>query len=396
MANRLLARPAMRMILPTGETPLGMYAELRRIEDGRGLRAGEATLFQLDEYRGLPAGDPRTFRSYLRRELSGVRLGRVHALDSAAPDPDAECARHQALLEAGRIDLAVLGLGRDGHVAFDEPGSPLEAGVRRVALHETTRADAAGGFGGLDRVPREAITVGLEILGAARELVLLVTGGAKADALHAMLEAPAGRHRPASLLRDHPRLTILCDRDAASRLEPEAAWTSDRAVVVLGHRERGSAEDRISDESRARLALAEDACRADPPRLVVLTGYTRTAAGDSEAEQMNDAWSLAGVPALMEIAGRNTAENAARSLPLIEAAGSLRRVTVVSSAWHIRVPYFFAPYRARGFELSFARERGGPTLGPLAAELAALPAMPRQRRAALDGMRRREAATRRP
>ena len=254
MFNRLLARPAMRMILPTGETPLGMYAELRRMEAERGLGAGEATLFQLDEYRGLAPGDRRSFGSYLRRELSGVRLGRMHALDGAAPDPGAECARHQALLDAGRVDLAVLGLGRDGHVAFDEPGSPVDSGVRRVALQATTRADAADAFGGIGNVPREAVTVGLGTLRSARELLLLVTGRAKGEALRTMLDGPVGRDCPASLLRDHPRLTILCDREAVAQLRPRAAWTSDHAVIVLGHRERGSAEDRISASSRRRYA----------------------------------------------------------------------------------------------------------------------------------------------
>jgi glucosamine-6-phosphate deaminase len=396
VANRLLARPGLRLILPTGRTPLGMYAALRGLAaDGR-LVSERATLFQLDEYRGLGPDDPRSFRDCLRRELTGVRFARIHGLDGAVADADAMCARNQALLDEAPVGLAVLGLGRDGHVAFDEPGSPADAGVRRVALQESTRADAAGQFGGERAVPLEALTVGLRTLLAARELLLLVTGDAKSEALRAMLEGPKGPDCPASLLRDHPRLTILCDGHAVRRLRSRPSWTSDRAVIVLGHREPGSAETRVSDESRARLARAERACRADPPRLVVLTGHSRTRAGLSEAEQMQELWAPPDAPPLMEMAGRNTAENATCSLPLIEAIPEVRRVTVVSSAWHVRVPYFFAPYRERGLGLSFARDWTGPFVRPLLGELGALPAMRRQRRLAFAAAAEPPSATRRP
>ena len=388
VANRVLARPQLRMVLPTGHTPLGMYAALRAHAADGSLDAGRATLFQLDEYAGLGPDDERSYRAYLRRELAGIRFAAVHGLDGAAPDTDAECRRHQALLDAAPLDLAVLGLGRDGHVAFDEPGSDPDAGVRAVRLHPATRADAAPDFGGLDAVPATALTVGLRTLRSAREIVMLVSGPAKAEALRAMLEGPRGSGCPASLLRDHPRLTIVCDADAARLLAPRASWTSDRAVVVLGHRTPGvSAEDRISAESFARLERAADACREDPPRAAILTGYTRTPEGLSEAEQMKAAWRLDEVPALLEDAGRNTAENATRSLPLIRAMGGVRRVTVVTSIWHVRAPYFFAPYRALGLRLSFAPELRGPLALPLLHELRGVRSMRAQRRRALADLR---------
>jgi glucosamine-6-phosphate deaminase len=98
------------------------------------LLGGEATLFQLDEYLGLGADDRRSYRAYLARELRGIDFGAIHGINGAAADPESECARHQALLDQAPIDLVVLGLGRDGHVAFDEPGSSVTAGVRRVKL----------------------------------------------------------------------------------------------------------------------------------------------------------------------------------------------------------------------------------------------------------------------
>jgi glucosamine-6-phosphate deaminase len=139
VANRLRARPRLRLILPTGHTPLGVYAALRGHAADGSLPVHQATLFQLDEYLGLGPGDERSYAAYLRRELGGVGFGTFHGLNGSAADPDAECARHQALLDEAPIDLVVLGLGRDGHVAFDEPGSPVDAGARRVRLHAPTR-----------------------------------------------------------------------------------------------------------------------------------------------------------------------------------------------------------------------------------------------------------------
>lgn len=388
VANRLHARPGLRLILPTGRTPLGLYAALRGHAAGGSLPTGRAELFQLDEYLGLGPQDPRSYQAYLRRELRGITFAALHGLDGSAPDPQAEADRHQSLLDRAPIDLAVLGLGRNGHVAFDEPGSVAAAGARRVRLQDTTRADAAPDFGGLAEVPEHALTVGLRTLLAAGELLVLVSGAAKAHALRAMLEDPPGEDCPASLLRDHPRLTVVCDRAAAHRLRPRPGQSSDRVLVVLGHREPGvSAEHRISDESRARLRRAVRECRRDPPRAVILTGYTHLPSGPSEAEQMKVQWTLPDVPTVLEDAGRNTAENATRSLPLIRAMGDVRRVTVVTSSWHVRARYFFAPYRVLALRLSFAWEVHGPWLGPLWQELGGTRSMRRQRRRAMAALR---------
>lgn len=388
VANRIRARGHLRLLLPTGHTPRGLYAALRDHARDGSLPAEGVTVLGLDEYLGLGAEDPRSFRADLDAELSGIPLGRREALDGAAPDPAVEATRYQAVLDAAPIDLAVLGLGRDAHVAFNEPGARTEDGVRRVALHPTTIAAAADGFGGAEHVPREALTVGPRTLLSARELLLIVTGADKAAALQRALEAPVGPDVPASLLRAHPCLTVICDRAAAADLRPAAGRASDHVAVVLGHREPGvSAEHRISAHSRARLARAARLCRDTPVRAVVLTGYTHTG-GLSEAEQMQREWPLPDVPVLLEVAGRNTAENASRTLPIVLALGGAGRVSVVTSLWHLRAPYFFAPYRAFGLELTMrpARPlRGWPHL--LAEELGGLPGMARQRRAAMDAVR---------
>ena len=353
VADRLATRPGLRLLLPTGRTPNGMYAALRAHAAAGHLSAGTATVLQLDEYAGVGSDDPRSFAAGLRRQLAGVPVGAIRTLDGRAPDLEAEASRHGAALDEAPVDLAVLGLGRDGHVAFDEPPARLASGVNAVRLTAMTRADAAEAFGGLAGVPERALTTGLGTLYRARELLLLVSGRAKAPALRAMLEAPVSPACPASLLRDHPRLTIVCDREAAAELAPRPAFDSDRVIVVLGHRDPGiSAEHRISAESRARLRHALRLARRGGARAVVLTGYTSTG-GLSEAEQMKGAWDESVAPALLETAGRDTAENASRTLPILLAVGEAPRVTVVSSPWHLRVPWYFAPYREYGFDVSY-------------------------------------------
>jgi len=388
VANRIRARPMMRVLLPTGHTPREMYAALRGHWADGSLPTSHVAVLGLDEYLGLGGEDPRSFRATLDRELDAMPLGRREALDGAAADPAVEAERYQAVLDAAPIDLAVLGLGRDGHVAFDEPGSRATDRVRRVALTPTTVADAAADFHGAENVPAEALTVGLSTLLAAREVLVIVTGAEKAQALHAMLEGPAGPQSPASLLRDHPRLTVICDRSAAALLTPSANRSSDHVAIVLGHREPGvSAEHRISAHSRARLRRAARLTHETPTRGVVLTGYTHTG-GLSEAEQMGLEWTVDDLPVLLEVAGRNTAENASRSLPLVLAQGGVRRVSVVTSAWHLRAPYFFAPYRRYGLDLNLvpaAPLRGWMHL--VAEEIGGFAGAPLQRTAAMGAVR---------
>jgi glucosamine-6-phosphate deaminase len=388
VANRIRARPGLRVLLPTGHTPLGMYRALRAHAADGSLHTGDVAVLGLDEYLGLGRDDPRSFRATLDRELEGLPLGRREALDGAAPDPDAEARRYQSVLDAAPIDLAVLGIGRDGHVAFDEPGSRPGDPVRRIALAESTIAAAAAEFGGAEHVPREALTVGIGTLQAAREILLLVTGAEKAEALRATLEGSAGPWLPASLLRNHPCLTILCDAAAAALLRPRANAASDHVAIVLGHREPGvSAEHRISAHSRARLRRAARLCAAEAVRSVIFTGYTHTG-GLSEAEQMAREWRVEDVPVLLEVAGRNTAENASRSLPLVLAQGGVRRVSVVSSLWHLRVPYFFASYDVLGLDVILRPARPLRGFGHLLAEeIGGLPAMRMQRAAAMRAVR---------
>jgi glucosamine-6-phosphate deaminase len=214
LANVLEAQPRARILLPTGATPLPMYAQLRqRAAHGR-LASGRATPVQLDEYAGLSPGDPRSFCHFLSRELRGTVWGSPLASPRLDVRPERAARAHAAELKAP-VTLAVLGIGVNGHVAFNEPGSLPREPTRVVRLSRRTRERAAACFGGLAQTPTRAITVGLRELLEADEVLLLATGAAKREALRYMLDAPPSPSCPASLLRGHPRLTVIADAAAS-------------------------------------------------------------------------------------------------------------------------------------------------------------------------------------
>jgi glucosamine-6-phosphate deaminase len=219
LTARLSARPALRICLPTGETPTPLYAALVEAEAEGRISFAEATLVMLDEWVGLPPGDPARCDVRLRAELLdrlGTPPAAFVAIDVDGPDPEAAAARHDAA--ARGLDLAVLGLGLNGHVGFNEPGSRPDDPTRLVRLAASSREAATARYGAT-RVPTAGITVGLARLLEADEAWLLVTGEHKAAALRRALVDPEGPDCPASYLRRHPRLTVFAD-DAAAALLP--------------------------------------------------------------------------------------------------------------------------------------------------------------------------------
>ncbi len=377
IANRVRARPGVRLLLSGERSPPGLFAALRAHARSGELPSASATVLGLDEYVGLAPDATGSRSAALAHELRGIELRALHRLDGTAADLAVECARHERLLKEAPLDLAVLGLGSDGHVAFDEPGSRLDEPTRVVRLTEATRAE-------LGEVPERALTVGLGSMMGARELLVLATGSSRAAALRAMLLDAPSPSAPASLLRAHPRMTVVCDRKAATELPLHHG--GHHVCVVLGHREPSiSAEHRISHESLGRLHRGEWIARRHPTLAAILTGYTSTG-GLSEAEQMRAAWSVADVPPVLEVAGRDTAENATRSLPLVLALGDARRVTVVTSAWHLRAPYHFATWRRYGLEVGFAFDWRGDWRRMLGNELHGMRTVRAERRRALAAM----------
>lgn len=226
IAALLRARPDARLALPTGRTPLPAYEELVHLARAGRADFRRATVFLLDEYLGLGPDDPRSLRAQLERHLLARLPARpaVHGLDGRAADPEAECARYERLLAQGGLDLVVLGIGLNGHIGFNEPGSPFDGRTRVVVLDGRTRAQNAPDFGGDPAaVPERALTVGIATILSAREVLVLATGAAKAGIVAAALASPPDPSLPATALHLHPRVTWLLDRAAAAGLRGSGA-----------------------------------------------------------------------------------------------------------------------------------------------------------------------------
>jgi len=225
---RLHARPDLGLGLASGRSPRGLYLELVRAHRRRDVDLRRARFFLLDEWLGLGPRDPRSFHAELRRALLGaarVPAARVAALRGDAPDPAAEARRYEdAIRAAGGIDLQVLGIGRNAHLAFNEPDASFASRTRVVALDRGSRQ--AG------RPPR-ALSQGIATILDARALLLIATGAAKARAVAAALEGDLDERCPASVLRVHPDVTVILDRAAASALRGPLFAETEPPVAAL-------------------------------------------------------------------------------------------------------------------------------------------------------------------
>lgn len=223
------ARPEAVLGLATGSSPLPAYQELvRRHRSGSGPSYAGVRAFLLDEYVGLPPGHPQSYRETIFRELTdalGIARDRVASPDPA-PDllPGAGERYEEAIRAAGGVDLQVLGIGADGHLAFNEPGSSLGSATRLKTLTAQTRADNARFFDSADQVPRHVLTQGLGTILRAGRLLLVATGAGKAAAIAAAVEGPVSASCPASVLQLHPRATVLLDEAAAAQLTRTAYY----------------------------------------------------------------------------------------------------------------------------------------------------------------------------
>jgi len=214
VAAVLARKPNAAIALPTGQTPVGLYAELRARAGAGELSGTAARWFNLDEYLGVAGDQPLSYARFVRSHLLdalGVPAGHVCLIRGDAPDPEAECRRYDEAIEAaGGLDLAILGLGANGHIAFNEPGSPWDCTTHVVTLSEQTRANNARP-NDLRTIPERGITMGIGTLRAAREILLLVTGASKRQALEALRRGVADSGWPVTSLLDHPNLTVVCD-----------------------------------------------------------------------------------------------------------------------------------------------------------------------------------------
>lgn len=222
VAGQVLSKPRSVLGLATGETPLGLYRELVRFFQEGDLDFSDVVTFNLDEYLGLPRHDPHSYAWYMEEHLFrfvNVAPERRHIPDGTAADPGAECLRYERTLEAaGGVDLQILGLGRDGHIGFNEPDVKFEKGTHVVELAESTIQANARFFPSPDQVPTRALSMGIKTIMSAKRILLLASGKEKADAIAAAVRGPVTPDLPASVLQLHPDATFVVDAAAASKL----------------------------------------------------------------------------------------------------------------------------------------------------------------------------------
>lgn len=238
----IAANPELVLGLPTGRTPLAFYRELRersslsrrRVRRSAAREGGspkpkadidwsQVRTFNLDEFVGVGRDHPGSYRAFMQTELFehvAIDPANIYMLDGCAADLKAECRRFEiAIADAGGIDLQILGIGANGHIGFNEPADGLCAHTHIAELEQPSREANAQLFGGdWTRVPERALSMGMGTILGARNIVMMATGAEKADAVFEMVEGLITTQLPASLLQVHPRVTVMLDETAASRL----------------------------------------------------------------------------------------------------------------------------------------------------------------------------------
>jgi glucosamine-6-phosphate deaminase len=223
IAHELRANPHLVLGLATGKTMESVYRQLVRMHQHDKLDFSLCSTFNLDEYVGLFPSDPNSYRHYMDELLFrhvNVDPRNTHLPNGLATDLDAECRKYEALIQRfGGIDLQLLGIGKAGHIGFNEPLSALRSRTRVKALTPTTLKQNAPFFGGEDNVPRRAITMGVGTILECRRCILLATGDSKADVIAQAVEGPITSMISATTLQLHPRCTVVVDEEAASKLK---------------------------------------------------------------------------------------------------------------------------------------------------------------------------------
>jgi len=223
MARIVREKPDAVLGLATGRTPLRLYNELIRMHREEGLDFSKITTFNLDEYVGLPGTHPQSYRHFMDEHLFrhiNIARARTHLPDGTAADLQAECRSYeQRIADAGGIDIQLLGLGRNGHIGFNEPTGSLRSRTWVKILSEQTLRDNSEVFGSDERgMPKHAITMGVGTILDARQCLLLAFGPSKVRAVEHMIEGPLSAICPASALQMHSRAIVLLDENSAGGL----------------------------------------------------------------------------------------------------------------------------------------------------------------------------------
>ncbi|MFA8438525.1 glucosamine-6-phosphate deaminase [Pueribacillus sp. YX66] len=216
--NKIKNDPHTKLGLATGSTPLGAYKRLIADHTKNGTSYEHVITVNLDEYVGLAESHSSSYRYYMNEELFNhinIKRENAHVPDGTAEDLDEECKRYEALIDnLGGIDLQLLGIGQNGHIGFNEPGTPFDSVTHVVELTENTRRVNGRFFKDIDEVPTRAITMGIASILKSKEIVLLISGKQKAEALHRLLHEEISEQFPASALKSHPNFTVIYDKAA--------------------------------------------------------------------------------------------------------------------------------------------------------------------------------------
>lgn len=222
VADRIRKKPSLVLGLATGSTPLGLYKELIRMHKEEGLSFAKVTTFNLDEYIGLPRTHDQSYFYFMWENLfkhidADPRY--IHVPDGMASDIESHCEWYESEIEKhGGMDLQILGIGGNGHIAFNEPGSSLGSRTRIKTLTSQTVKDNARFFKTLDEVPKTAITMGIGTIMEAKEILLMANKTEKAEAIRAAIEGPITAMVPASIIQMHRKAVVVVDKEAASKL----------------------------------------------------------------------------------------------------------------------------------------------------------------------------------
>jgi glucosamine-6-phosphate deaminase len=223
IARELRANPHLVLGFATGKTMECVYQHLVRMHREEHLDFSLCSTFNLDEYVGLLPADPNSYRHYMNHHLFkqvNVDIRNTHLPNGMADDLEAECRKYEALIQRfGGIDLQLLGIGKAGHIGFNEPLSALRSRTRVKALTPTTIKQNSVFFGGEERMPRRAMTMGVGTILETRRCVLLATGASKAGVIAQAVEGPISSMVTASALQLHPRCTVVVDEEAAANLK---------------------------------------------------------------------------------------------------------------------------------------------------------------------------------
>ena len=218
LAAQILMKPNAVMGLATGSTPTGAYQQLVKWHQQGDLDFSQVTSVNLDEYRGLAGDNPQSYRYFMNEHLfSHVNIdkSRTFVPDGLEADADKACqAFNQMIRDVGGIDLQLLGIGPNGHIGFNEPGEVFEKETHCVDLTESTIRANARFFDSMEKVPKQAYTMGIKNIMDAKKILLIASGEAKAEALHQSLYGPITPQVPASILQLHPDVTVVADESA--------------------------------------------------------------------------------------------------------------------------------------------------------------------------------------